>query len=212
MINQIVATIFTTIILGMNTNGLILPEKKAVILAEKEFSLENRYAVKSVNDIMKKNILLNLAYLNGTVTKKADIDWNQVTSPFHFEKTLGVGETFAYHTNVRNEYEGKVAFTTNSNFNAADGYLSDGYLFGDGVCHLASLINWAALEAGLETVVPKDHRSVAHIPDIPDEYGVSIYKNQDVGANNNLYVTNTKDTPITFHFDYNGVDLKVYVT
>lgn len=212
MINQIVATIFTTIILGMNTNGLILPEKKDVVLSEKEFSLENRYAVKSVNEIMKKNILLNLAYLNGTVAKKADIDWNQVTSPFHFEKTLGVGETFAYHTNVRNEYTDQVAFTTNSNFNAADGYLSDGYLFGDGVCHLASLINWAALEAGLETVVPKDHRSVAHIPNIPDEYGVSIYKNQGVGANNNLYVTNTKDKPVTLHFDYDGVDLKVYVT
>ncbi|MFZ2202541.1 MAG: VanW family protein [Microgenomates group bacterium] len=212
MINQIVATIFTTIILGMNTNGLLVPEKENVVLSEKEFSLENRYAVKSVNDIMKKNILLNLAYLNGTVTKKSDIDWDQVTSPFHFEKTLKVGETFAYHTNVRKEYTDKVTFTTNSNFNAADGYLSDGYLFGDGVCHLASLINWAALEAGLETIVPKDHRSVGPIPQVPDEYGVSIYKNQSVGANNNLYVTNTKTVPVTLHFDYDGTNLKVYVT
>ena len=64
MINQIVAAIFTTIILGMNTSGLIVPEKKNVVLSEKEFSLENRYAVTSVNEIMKKNILLNLAYLN----------------------------------------------------------------------------------------------------------------------------------------------------
>jgi len=187
-------------------------EKQNIVLSEKEFSLENRYAVKSVNEVMKKNILLNLAYLNGTVTKKADIDWNQVTSPFHFEKTLEVGETFAYHTTVRKEYTDKVAFTTKSNFNAADGYLSDGYLFGDGVCHIASLINWAALEAGLETVVPKDHRSVGPIPDVPDDYGVSIYKNGNIGANNNLYITNTKDRPVTIHFEYDGTDIKVYVT
>ena len=212
MINQIVVAIFSTIILGMNTSGLIMPEKKNIVLSEKEFSLENRYAVTSVNEIMKKNILLNLAYLNGTVAKKADIDWNQVVSPFHFDKTLGVGETFAYHTTVRNEFTAKVAFTTNSSFNAADGYLSDGYLFGDGVCHLASLINWAALEAGLETIVPKDHRSVANIPDIPDDYGVSIYKNGNIGENNNLYITNTKDKPVTLHFEYDGVNLKVSVT
>lgn len=220
MINQIVATIFTTIILGINTNGIIVKnsllsndaEKQNIVLSQKEFSLENRYSVKSVNEVMKKNILLNLAYLNGTVTKKADIDWNKVTSPFHFQKILGVGETFAYHTTVRNEYADKVAFTTNSNFNASDGYLSDGYLFGDGVCHIASLINWAALEAGLETIVPKDHRSVGPIPDVPDDYGVSIYKNGNVGANNNLYITNTKPVPVTLHFEYDGTDLKVYVT
>lgn len=212
MLTQIVATIVTAIILGINTNSAVV--KNSTLLSEKEFSLENRYAVKSVNEIMKKNILLNLAYLNGTVTEKSDIDWAKVTAPFHFEKTLGVGQTFAYHENVKKEYDGQVAFTTNAHFNAADGFISDGYLYGDGVCHLASFINMAALEAGLTTVVPKDHRSVAHIPDVPDEYGVSIYFNPitGAGANNNLYVTNTKAVPVTLHFEYDGTNLKVYIS
>src|SRR3989338_6136099 len=216
MIGDFATTIATVVIMAMSSPSAMLKPETFTdkVISEKEFSLENRYAVKSVNEVMKKNILLNLAYLNGSVAKKADINWTQITSPFHFEKTLGVGETFAYHTTVRDEFTAKVAFTTNSSFNAADGYLSDGYLFGDGVCHLASLINWAALEAGLETVVPKDHRSVAHIPDVPDDFGVSIYMNASTGtgANNNLYITNTRDKPITFHFDYNGTNLKVYVT
>lgn len=220
MTTQIVATIMSVLAFGLNANALVLNQvtnqtvetKKEIVLGQKEFSLEKRYAIKSVNEVMKKNILLNLAYMNGTVTKKADIDWAKVTSPFHFQKTLGVGETFAYHTVVRQEYEGKVAFTTNTSFNAADGYLSDGYLFGDGVCHIASLINWAAIDAGLKTVVPKDHRSVGPIPDVPDDYGVSIYKNGNIGANNNLYITNTKDVPVTLHFDFDGKNVKVYVT
>src|SRR3989338_4878723 len=214
MIGDFATTIATVVIMAMSSPSAMLKPETFTdkVISEKQFSLENRYAVKSVNEVMKKNILLNLAYLNGSVAKKADINWTQITSPFHFEKTLGVGETFAYHTTVRDEFTAKVAFTTNSTFNAADGYLSDGYLFGDGVCHLASLINWAALEAGLETVVPKDHRSVAHIPDVPDDYGVSIYKNGNIGENNNLYITNTKDKPVTLHFEYDGINLKVSVT
>lgn len=215
MITNLIATILTSLLLGVNLNSLpAKPQEEKIVLSERQFSLENRYAVKSVNEVMKKNILLNMAYLQGTVSKKTDINWDQVTSSFHFEKVLNPGSTFAYHEIVRQEYQANLAFTTNAQFNASDGFLSDGYLFGDGVCHLASLINWAALDAGLKTVVPKDHRSVAVIPDIPDDYGVSIYMNKSAGAgaNNNLYITNTKDKPITFHFEYDGTDLKVYVT
>lgn len=215
MITNLIATILTSLLLGVNPN--ILPanlQEEKILLSERQLSLENRYAVKSVNEVMKKNILLNMAYLQGTVSKKSDINWDEVTSTFHFEKVLNPGSTFAYHEIVRQEYLTNLAFTTNAQFNASDGFLSDGYLYGDGVCHLASLINWAALDAGLKTVVPKDHRSVARIPDIPDDYGVSIYMNRaaGTGANNNLYITNTKDKPVTFHFEYDGTDLKVYVT
>ncbi len=212
MITNLIATILTTFVLGGN---IALPQNESkIVLSERQFSLENRYAVKSVNEVMKKNILLNMAYLQGTVSSKSDINWDKVTSTFHFEKTLNPGSTFAYHDIVRKEYLDKLAFTTNAQFNSSDGFLSDGYLYGDGVCHLASLINWAALDAGLTTVVPKDHRSVAHIPDVPDDYGVSIYMNKSAGAgaNNNLYITNTKDKPVTFHFEYDGTDLKVYIT
>ncbi len=215
MIGNFTATILTTLIMAFaSPSAAIKPNITDKVIGEKQFSLENRYAVKSVNEIMKKNILLNMAYLEGTVTNKSDIDWDKVTSAFHFEKTLKAGETFAYHEIVRPEYKDSLAFTTKARFNASDGFLSDGYLYGDGVCHLASLINWAAIDAGLKTVVPKDHRSVAHIPDIPDDYGVSIYMDasKGAGANNNLYITNTKDHEVKFHFDYDGTDLKVYVT
>ncbi len=224
MINTVLSFILSALLTGFN-GAAVLPTqtepqvlgveaKSEKIIGQKQFSLENRYPVKSVNEVMKKNILLNLAYLNGTVAKKADIDWDKVTSPFHFEKTLEVGKTFAYHDIVKKDYAGKVAFTTNTVFNAADGYLNDGYLYGDGVCHIASLINWAAIDAGLKTEVPKDHRSVGPIPDVPDDYGVSIYVNKSsgAGANNNLYITNTKTNPVTLHFDFDGENVKVYVT
>lgn len=215
MIGDFATTIAVLIITAANPSTMIKTESITdKVIGEKQFSLENRHAVKSVNEVMKKNILLNLAYLNGSVTKRFEIDWNKVASPFHFEKTLKAGETFAYHEIVRKEYTGKVAFTTNTSFNASDGYLTDGYLYGDGVCHIASLINWAAIDAGLKTVVPKDHRSVGSIPDVPDDYGVSIYKDagKNSGANNNLYITNTKDREVKFHFEYDGTNIKVYVT
>ncbi len=216
MIGDFATTIATVLIMSLANPSAVIKTQEAnlKVLGERQYSMENRYPVKSVNEVMKKNILLGLAYLNGSVAKKSDIDWSKVTSAFHFEKTLKPGEVFAFHDIIRKEYSGKVAFTTNSHFNASDGYVSDGYLFGDGVCDLASLINWAALDAGLETVVPKDHRSVAHIPDVPDDYGVSIYSNpQDgAGANNNLYITNQKDHEVKFHFDFDGTNLKVYIT
>ena len=213
MINTIASTIITTAIVSINSVVAALPNSTAKVLAKRELSLNNRYSVPSVNEIMKKNILLNLAYLNGDVRQKKDIDWTRVTSKFHFEKSLQPGEVFAYHENILSDYASKLAFTTNSQFNSSDGYLSDGYLFGDGVCHLASVINWVAIDAGLKTYVPKDHRSVARIPDIPDDYGVSIYMNQETGAgaNNNLYITNIKNVPVVFHFDFDGEKLTVSI-
>lgn len=184
------------------------------ILASREFSLEKRYAVESVNDVMKKNILLNLAYLEGTVTSKQDLDWDKVNQPQEFNFTLKPGETFAYHDLVRSEFRNNLAVTARTGFNASDGYLSDGYLYGDGVCHFASLINWAAQNAGLMVVVPKDHRSVGQIPEVPADYGVSIYKNEaaNIGAENNLYITNNQDKAVTFSIQYDGKILKVSVS
>jgi hypothetical protein len=156
---------------------------------------------------------LNLAYLDQTVTKKDDINWDEVEKSFHFEFTLKPGETFAYHDVVRKEYEGKVVKTTNAHFGPAEGFVSDGYLFGDGVCHLASLINWVAQDANLDVLVTKNH-DFAAIPEVPKQYGVSIYANQadGAGANNNLYVTNSKDHEVKLHFDYQNDELKVFIT
>lgn len=216
MIGDFATTIALTLLLSVANPSASMKQNIQTdkTISVRQFSLEDRYGVKSVNEIMKKNILLNLAYLEGGVTQKGNIDWNKIAAPFHFTKTLDPGEVFAYHMNVKSEYDGKIAFTTNSHFNSSDGFLTDGYLYGDGVCHLASLINWAALDAGLKTDVPKDHRSVGPIPDVPAEYGVSIYLNMasGAGANNNLYITNTKDHAVVFHFDYDGTNLTISVS
>lgn len=182
-------------------------------LGQRELSLANRHANSRVNEIFKNNILLNLAYLNGTVTSKADLDWNNVSQMKDFSFTLQPGETFAYHDHVLAKYQDSLAITTKSHFSAAEGYLFSGFLYGDGVCHLASVINWAAQDAGLEVVRTKAH-SIAKIPDVPDEYGVSIYTiagQKNSGVNNNLYISNNKTQPVEFRFSVVGETLIVEV-
>lgn len=86
-------------------------------------------------------------------------------------------------------------------------------LTGDGVCHLASLIFWAAHEAGLSTLAPTNH-DFAVINEIPKSYGVSIYNlpgGFDIGAKQNLYITNNRSSPVTFVFDYDGDNLSLKI-
>jgi len=185
----------------------------SVQLASKSFSLENRYANPYVNNVFKDNILLTLNYMEGTVDNKNDIVWEEVTHPKSYQFVLNPGETFAFHDGLLPEYKDTVVKTTNAHFNSTDGFKSDGWLYGDGVCHLASLIHWAALGAGLKSVSLASH-DFAKIPEISREYGVSIkYMPAEVAnsARQNLYVTNTLDEPVTFVFDYDGHDLTVEV-
>jgi hypothetical protein len=188
-------------------------QPQQTVLSEHSFSMSNRYKVESINQIFKKNILLNLAYLEGSVNSREDINWDKIESPTQTSFTLEPGETFAYHGDTLAKYT-NVKVTTNANFNASDGFLSDGYLFGDGVCQFASLINWVAQDSGLEVFVPKNH-DFAVIPDVPKEYGVSIYvdpSSKGSGANNNLYITNNTNRQIRFHFEYTNGVLRVYTT
>jgi vancomycin resistance protein YoaR len=101
----------------------------------------------------------------------------------------------------------------NAHFNYDDGFKSDGYLTGDGVCHLASIIYWAAKDAGLAALAPTNH-NFATIPEVPKEYGVAIYYipgSHDTNAKQNLYITNTFDKPVQFAFAYDGTSLTVKV-
>lgn len=180
----------------------------STVLAQRSFSLENRYPVKSVSDVFRDNILLTLNYLDNKVVKRGNPDWAMVEKPQTYSFTLQPGEVFAFHEAVRSEYTGKVAKTTNAHFNWADGFKSDGWLTGDGVCHLASFIYWVALDAGLTTVAPTNHNFAA-IPEVPKEYGVSIF---DGDTRQNLYITNSLEKPVTFTFDFNGTNLDVKVT
>lgn len=182
-------------------------------LASEQISLEKRYNDPYVNGVMKDNILLNMAYLSGSVGKRDDINWDKVRKPFEYDFTLLPGKTFAYHDDVFDQYKSTLAKTTNARFNFDDGFKSDGYLVGDGICHLASLIYWVAKNAGLDAYAPTNH-DFAPIPEIDKKYGVSIYKmpgQESANARQNLYITNNKEKPVVFNFSYKDNQLKLSV-
>lgn len=183
------------------------------VLASHGISLENRYENAFVNSVFKDNILLNIAYMKGGVDKSQEINWSELVKPFHYQFELKPNETFAFHEDVLPEYQGKIAKTTNAHFNSSEQFKSDGYLVGDGVCHLASLIYWAAKDANLETKAPTSHDFMV-IPQIPKEFGVSIYNYPGrslANAVQNLYITNNTENPVTFKFEYDGENLKVFI-
>lgn len=179
------------------------------LLSVQSISLEKRYENKFVNDVFKDNILLNIAYLSGKVTKKEDINWDEIEKPFEYKFTLMPDKTFAFHDDVLEKYKSALVKTTNAHFNFEDGFKSDGYLTGDGVCHLASLMYWSAKTAGLDTYAPSNH-DFAVIPEINREFGVAIYQtpgNSSSNAMQNLYITNNKKNPIVLEFVYKNSEL-----
>ncbi|MDO8497344.1 MAG: VanW family protein [bacterium] len=181
------------------------------VLAYHEFSLNKRYENKEVNKIFKDNILLTLRYARGEQINPAKIDWRQIGKPFQTKLVLTPGETFAFHDDVLPEYGGKVNKTMNAHFNSSEGFKSDGYLVGDGVCHLASLLYWVAQDAGLDPQAPTRH-DFAPVPEVPQKYGVSIYSGLGKNSSSqvqNLYISNTKNKPIAFVFDYDGSKLAI---
>ncbi|HWA51853.1 MAG TPA: VanW family protein [Patescibacteria group bacterium] len=181
-------------------------------IASHVMPMTDRYAVQSVNTVFKDNILLTLRYMDGEIKSKADIDWNKVESDYHYSFTLQPGQEFAFHDKVAKQYDnGQIVQETNAHFDFDDGFKSDGYLTGDGVCHLASIIDWVAKDANLQVTAPTNH-NFANIPDVPKEYGVAIYEGPDGGEMTNLYITNNKNVPVTFKFDYTNNNLTVSVS
>lgn len=183
-----------------------------IVLATRSFSLDERQLDKTVNEVFKDNILLTLAYMNGQDQTEI-VDWNKIRQSKSFTLTLPAGKTFAFHEDILPKYQGQVVKTTNAHFNFVERFKSDGYLTGDGVCHLASLIYWVARDAGLEAYAPTNH-DFATIPQVPKEFGVSIYNlpgEQVTNANQNLYITNNLSKSVTFKFDYDGQNLKVTI-
>ena len=195
-------------------------------LSSRSMSLDMRYGydlpenvlkrslqTESGGSVYKDNILLNLAYLSGSVKSKSDINWDQLRQPFTLQFSLEPGQRFAYHGLIDPKYQDNVALAVDTNFGAGDGYKFEGGLYGMGVCHLASLIHWAALDAGLESIAPSNH-DFYPIPEIPKEYGVAVYNSPDspaASANQNLYIKNTLESKVTFKFDFDGVNLRVSV-
>ena len=152
-----------------------------------------------------------IKYTKGEKIDPSKIDWEKIGKPMEYRLSLKPGETFAFHDDVLPKYDGKVKKTTNSHFNSSEGFKSDGYLVGDGVCHLASLLYWVAKDAGLDTLAPTNH-DFANIPDVPREYGVSIYaypEKRESDAVQNLYITNNKNKEVAFEFEYDGNKLRI---
>lgn len=180
-------------------------QPKQTVLATRTMSLENRYPDQWVNEVFRDNILYTVAYMEKGV--KADME--EAKKPFIYAFTLKPKESFAFHDDVLVEYKDRVIKTTNAHFNAQEGFRFSGALYGDGVCHLASLIYWVAKDAGIKAIAPTNH-DFRNIPDIPGEYGVSIYSmpgQQGINNRQNLYITNTLEKPLTFRFEYNGKSL-----
>lgn len=198
---------------------VVVPMTKTVMaknttLAVRSISLEKRHKDTYVNNVFRDNILLNLAYMDGRVRSKSDVNWQNIQNPSSYEFVLNPGEVFAYHDYVLPAYQDKRIITTNAHFNATEGFLSDGYLFGDGVCHLASLTKWAAKDAGLAVLAPTRH-DFAPIPEIPREEGVSIYSvpgQVAASAQQNLYIENTLDKSVTFAFNYKNNILNLTIS
>ncbi len=187
-----------------STLPIVHQEAQRQLLAEHTMPLGDRYPVPSVNTVFRDNILLTVAYMSGVVKNSSQINWDTIHRPTTYEFTLQPGEVFAFHDDVLPEFAGKKIVTTNAHFDAAEGFHYDGDLYGDGVCHFATLINWVARDAGLEVVAPTPH-NFAKIPDIDPKYGTAIYDAPGETAANeaqNLYVENTFNKPVRFVFTY----------
>lgn len=211
MISQIIAFIplSMAVLFGGSSHAL-----KTHILSEHTISLDKRYGNQFVNDVFKDNILLNLKYMEGKIQRGNGVNWSEITKPFNFEFKLKPEETFSFHDDVLPSYRGKVTKTTNAHFNSDEGFKSDGYLVGDGVCHLASIIYWVAKDAGLDSLAPTNH-DFANIPEVPREYGVAIYYYPNQSGENeqqNLYIKNNRKKDVDFAFHYDGRSLTVSVT
>lgn len=175
-----------------------------VVLSEKSLSLTNRYPNPWVNEVFVDNMVLTLHYLKSDIPKPPvdEASWKKIKEPFTVSFRLKPGQTFAFQDSAYPEFKDKVVKTTKATFNLQQGFRSSGFLVGDGVCQLASLINWTAREAGLEVLSPTNH-DFALIPDVPKKFGTSIFYLPDNplgNARQNLYITNNKDKEIAFNF------------
>lgn len=210
---QILA-LFASILSSLLVGGhALLPKSPPQLLSSHSFSLAERDKNSYVNRVFSENILINLGYLSGAFVREEANHPTVTFQPFWFDIVLGPQEVFAYHDSILDKYKNARIRTTQTHFDFGDGYISDGFLYGDGVCHLASLIYWSAVDAGLEAYAPTNHDFRA-IPGVPRQYGVAIYANPQkdaVSKMENLYIKNNKNRAITLKFAYENDSVSVSV-
>lgn len=174
------------VVLVAGQTGQLVTE---AVLASETMDLSYRYPEPSVSEGFKTNILIAVSYLmkNGSIVLKP-------------------GEVFAFHRNLLPEFEKEKIITQESGFGIKDGYLYVAGLPGNGVCHLASLMNQVASEANLAVTAEVNH-NFAQIPGIDKKYGTSIYFLPGGGSSTerqNLYIKNNKKFPVEFKFVLEG--------
>lgn len=209
---------------GLSSLGGVTPSTSASVmrqekvLAQREMDLTKRLPNSFGSQVFADNILLSLHYLKGDVEKLRvsenkviygpdDIDWNKVRDSFEVNFTLKPGEIYAFHNVLLPEFK-EAKYTMNSKFYTQEGYKSLAGLGGNGVCHIASLINWVAKDAGLETVAHVNH-DFYPVPGVPREYGVSIFS---TSADQNLYIRNNFEEPIEFRFKADNKKVVLEIT
>lgn len=216
MFPKIISTLMAFIVLmthGLPAYSVAAKSEDVEKLSEVEYSLTDRYSNTYVTNVFSDNILLTLAYMRGATKDGQPVDWKTVKSDFTYTLVLQHGQTFAFHDQVLPQFIGQVAKTTNAHFDSSQGFESDGWLVGDGVCHLASFMNVAAREANLHVVNPTAH-DFAVIPDVPKKYGVAIFylpQEKESSSLQNLYITNSYAKPIAFVFTHRGTMLDIRV-
>jgi hypothetical protein len=187
------------------TEPLVWPIPREKVLAEHVLDLNERLPdSEKGNEVFKYNILLNLKYLEGNLG---------LGDSFTTEVELQPEEVFAYHENLLPEFQGKQVKTSETRFIAQEGYQAFWGLYGNGVCHLASLMNWTASDAGLKVTALANH-NFWPIPGVPKEFGTSIrYLPNDNWRtrNQNLYIENPFEEPVklVFYSSPDEVKLKV---
>lgn len=189
--------------------GTLVAQNKKVILASETMDLSYRYPVESVSKGFKENILVNLYHFSkinsGVDERGTETNNSQVDVPSNFAITLNPGEVFAFHDKISSEFSKDKVITPNSGYGANDGYILISGLYGNGVCHLATLMNYVAQKAGVEVVALTRH-DFAAIPGFDREYGTSIsYGN--CPERQNLYIKNNKEYPLDLGFTLAGDNL-----
>ena len=211
MLNTLFATalsaslIFTPVSTGdLNVAGQTgqLVEVGHQVLASEVMDLGNRYPVASISNGFKENILVALGYLS------LQGETLQAQNGFYF--VLLPKEIFAFHRKgILPEFNESKIITQESDFTTNYGYKVVAGLGGNGVCHLASFINWVASEAGLEVIAPTNHNFAA-IPGIDKKYGTSI-STRNSPERQNLYIRNNFDFPVEFRFFLLGDNLSLTI-
>ena len=175
-----------------------------------------------VGSVLRDNIILQLHYIKGDVlsfSKKGevnspdDLDWGALRKPFSGYFILNEGETYAFHSDLLPEFQNGKVIATGATFGWNQGFKSYGGLSGNGVCYLASFMNWVSSDAGL-AVTAKVNHDFYPVPGVPREYGTSIYvlPGSTVGQKQNLYITNNLGRPVAFFYAFDGeqIEMKVF--